>query len=56
MTTAASVFVGIAMVAALAVAIWPRHAPTTSARTVLAALIGTSAAITLAAIAAPYLH
>ncbi|WP_171072353.1 hypothetical protein [Streptomyces sp. DASNCL29] len=56
MTAAVSVFVGIAGLAALAVAIWPRRAPTAGARAVLTALIGASLAVTLAAIAAPYLH
>ncbi|MFI7315162.1 hypothetical protein [Streptomyces hygroscopicus] len=55
METAASVFVGVAMLAALAVAIWPRTAPTAGARTILAALIGASAIVTVAVIAAPYL-
>ncbi|WP_413102235.1 hypothetical protein [Streptomyces sp. Inha503] len=50
MQTAASVFVGIAGLAALAVAIWPRRLPTAGARAVLAALIGTSAAVTLAVV------
>ncbi|NUH35281.1 hypothetical protein HUF15_00605 [Streptomyces samsunensis] len=56
METTASVIVGIAGLAALAVAIWPRTAPTTGARAVLTALIGASVAVTLAAIAAPYIH
>ncbi|MEV5770104.1 hypothetical protein AB0L49_02370 [Streptomyces antimycoticus] len=50
MTAAASVFVALAMVAALAVAIWPRRAPTAGARAVLTALIGASAAVTLAVV------
>lgn len=56
METAASVFVGIAGLAALAVAIWPRRASTAGARALLTALIGASALVTLAAIAAPYIH
>ncbi|MFJ1995298.1 hypothetical protein [Streptomyces asiaticus] len=56
MTGAASVFVAVAMAAALAVAIWPRRAPTAGARAVLTALIGASVAVTLAAIAAPYIR
>ncbi|WP_161500552.1 hypothetical protein [Streptomyces antimycoticus] len=56
MTAAASVFVGIAGLAALAVAIWPRRAPTAGARAVLTALVGASLAVTLAAIAAPYIR
>ena len=53
--TAASVFVVVAMTAAIAVAIWPRRAPTAPARAILAALIGTSFAVTVAVIAAPYI-
>ncbi|MEU8723538.1 hypothetical protein [Streptomyces antimycoticus] len=56
MSAAASVFVGLAMTAALTVAVWPRRAPTAGARAVLIALIGASALVTLAAIAAPYIH
>ncbi|MER8158143.1 hypothetical protein [Streptomyces sp. NPDC094472] len=50
METAASVFVAVAGLAALAVAIWPRTAPTTGARAVLTALVGASAAVTLAVV------
>lgn len=53
MTAAASVFVGLAMAAALAVVICP---PTAWARALLAALVITSAVVTVAVIAAPYLH
>ncbi|MBP8532377.1 hypothetical protein [Streptomyces sp. MK37H] len=56
MSAAAPVFVGLAMTAALTVAIWPRRAPTAGARAVLTALVGASLAVTLAAIAAPYFH
>lgn len=51
MTAAASVLVALAMTAALAVAIWPRNAPTNVARAILAALVGTSFAVTLAVVA-----
>lgn len=54
--TAASVFVGLAMAAAIAVAIWPRTAPTSWARATLTALVTASAVVTLAAIVAPYIH
>lgn len=53
MEIAASVLVGLAMVAALAVVICP---PAAWARTILTALVTTSAAVTVAVIAAPYIH
>lgn len=51
MQTAANVLVPLAMTAAIAVAIWPRRAPTWPARAILAALLTTSFAVTVAVIA-----
>lgn len=56
MTAAANVLVPLAMTAALAVAVWPRRAPTWPARALLAALITTSFAVTLAVIATAHIH
>ncbi|MEU1800875.1 hypothetical protein [Streptomyces sp. NPDC019937] len=56
MEAAANVLVAVAMLAAFAVAVWPRDVRPRWGFTVLTALIGTSLAVTIAVIATAALH
>lgn len=57
MQTAASVLVGLAGIAAFAVLLWSSTIPHPArARAALTALLTTSFAVTVAVIAAPYIH